>query len=1003
MIRFTIKRILKMTSLALVSTLVFSSGTINSLAKEMQNNNDTVHYYSAGLKEPTKEASEWFEENRVEVEKISPNRIGLERANRAREDRGFEALGSDEAAAINQDIISVNADAETKEYVSSEGIEELDETSLPDFVDNSALPYFPPIRDQGSIGSCAAFAVTYYQFTYMNAMTRGWDVRDNNDNSNKFSPKWTYNLTNGGKDGGSSFLDVYKVLSENGAATWGEFPYIGDTNRDKNYQEWCTDEKVWRNAMNYKMDKFGYVNVDDGTDTPVKSPDSNALNDVKKLLNNGYILTYGTTFETWQYKKTGDDLSTEKDDKFTGQTIVYAQGDNQVQGHIMTVVGYNDDIWVDINDNKIVDPAEKGAFKVANSWSRGWGNEGFAWLAYDSLNKVSAVSGAPEIPQRSTIWGSGNTAHWITVKSSTSEIIGEITLNHAKRNQIRIELGMEDTDGTNIRKVKPYFINTASVAECAFDGSQVPCDTTFIFDFKDLFKGENIEGVTKNWTIKVTDSKLDGNSAIIKSFKIINPSSGNSAICDKGNQTVDGGSVTLSVPFKLLHQDIEESQWRFKDYMPFSINYIQNTFVFDNKIYAFCQIPEKGTREFICYDPLSGQTDYVSKTVPSKFSFTSSIGYNNKIYSFADDNVNVYDFDKGDFSSKSLIPDKKNNSSIVELNGKIYVINGDDDEMIPNKSVNVYDPLTDKWSNAADTNIARAAAGAVSFNGSIYLFGGRDEMFERIKSIEKYDPANNKWTVISNYTPFSGAAKFAVINNRLYVFTHSGQNSVYEYIPNEDQWKELESIPEKYIAFGMASTNGKVYILGGILSGYSSVSNEDSHSRNILEFDPSRGETPTLHKVAGYIKPSFINGETASPLKKGFKVEIEGTSLWATTDNNGYFEISNVPESTAGYSLKISKINYLYRQVKNVQVLSDIQLSTLSSPIDICAGDISINGEQDNAINMYDIIQMAIRFNTTQGSALYSENCDFDMDGVINMRDVIIIAVNFNMCSSDYI
>jgi C1A family cysteine protease len=988
--------------------LVFSSSTINSAAKEIQQNKDTEPYHATGLKEPAKEDLAWFKENRIEVKKILPNRIGLERANMARAERGLEALRSDEAAAINQDIVPMNAEAKTEESASivraSESIEELDGTSLPDFVDNSTLPYFPPIRDQGTMGSCSAFAVTYYQFTYMNAMARGWDVRDNNDNSNKFSPKWTYNLSNGGKDEGSSNFEVYKVLSENGAATWEEFPYDGDRNRDKNYQEWCTDEKVWRNAMNYKIDKFGYVNVDDGTDTPVKSPDSNALNDVKRLLNNGYILTYSTTFETWKYKKTGDDLSTEKDDKFTGQTIVYAQGDNQAQGHHMTVVGYSDDIWVDINDNKIVEPAEKGAFKIANSWSKSWGNEGFAWLAYDSLNKVSAVSGAPEIPQRSTIWDSGNTAYWITVKPSNSEIIGEITLNHAKRNQIRIELGMEDTDGTNIRKVKPYFINLASVAECAFDGSQVPCDTTFIFDFKDLFKGENIEGVTKNWTIKVTDSKLDGNSAIIKSFKIINPSSDNSAICDQGNQTVDGGSVTLSVPFKLLHQDVEESQWRFKDYMPFSINYIQNTFVVDNKIYAFCQIPDKGTQGFICYDPLSRQTNYVSGAVPGVFSFMSSVSYNNKIYSFAYGNVNVYDFDTGNCTSKSIIPDEKMNSSIVELNGKIYVINGNNEEMAPDKGVKVYDPLTDKWSNAADTNVARAAANAVSFNGSIYLFGGRGEMSNRVKIIEKYDPANNKWTIIGNYTPFSTAAKFAVINNRLYVFTYGGQNSVYEYIPDVNQWIEQESIPEKYITFGMASTNGKAYILGGMLSGYSSISNEDSHSRNILEFDPSRGDTPNpaLHKVTGYIKPSFINGDTASPLKKGFKVEIEGTSLSATTDNNGYFEISNVPENTTGYSLKISKPNYLYREIKNIKVASDIQLSSLSSPIDIYPGDILINGVQDNAINICDIMEIAIRFNTISGNALYSENCDLNMDGAINIIDIMIVAANFNTHFTDY-
>ena len=34
----------------------------------------------------------------------------------------------------------------------------------------------------------------------------------------------------------------------------------------------------------------------------------------------------------------------------------------------MTIVGYDDDIWYDINEDGKVQEGEKGAFKVANSW-----------------------------------------------------------------------------------------------------------------------------------------------------------------------------------------------------------------------------------------------------------------------------------------------------------------------------------------------------------------------------------------------------------------------------------------------------------------------------------------------------------------------------------------------------------------------------------------------------------------------------------------------------------
>ena len=45
----------------------------------------------------------------------------------------------------------------------------------------------------------------------------------------------------------------------------------------------------------------------------------------------------------------------------------------------MTLVGYNDNIWVDINHDGKIQTGEKGAFKIANSWGADYegGNNGF--------------------------------------------------------------------------------------------------------------------------------------------------------------------------------------------------------------------------------------------------------------------------------------------------------------------------------------------------------------------------------------------------------------------------------------------------------------------------------------------------------------------------------------------------------------------------------------------------------------------------------------------------
>ena len=57
-------------------------------------------------------------------------------------------------------------------------------------------------------------------------------------------------------------------------------------------------------------------------------------------------------------------------------------------------------IWIDINHNDKVDDGEMGAFKIANSWGTEYGTNGFAWVAYDALNKRSCVEGVEHNPDR---------------------------------------------------------------------------------------------------------------------------------------------------------------------------------------------------------------------------------------------------------------------------------------------------------------------------------------------------------------------------------------------------------------------------------------------------------------------------------------------------------------------------------------------------------------------------------------------------------------------------
>jgi hypothetical protein len=139
------------------------------------------------------------------IDRVNLNRIGLERINKVRAQKGKAPLASDVVKPVGREVES-SIHAAGEPIVTSAPNETL-AGDLPVFVDNSTDPitglHFPPIRSQGSLGSCACWASTYYQLSYMTALQRNLDIRNNEDNTNKYSPKWSYNLLNNGANSGT--------------------------------------------------------------------------------------------------------------------------------------------------------------------------------------------------------------------------------------------------------------------------------------------------------------------------------------------------------------------------------------------------------------------------------------------------------------------------------------------------------------------------------------------------------------------------------------------------------------------------------------------------------------------------------------------------------------------------------------------------------------------------------------------------------------------------------
>lgn len=152
------------------------------------------------------------------------------------------------------------------------------------------------------------------------------------------------------------------------------------------------------------------------------------------------------------------------------------------------------------------------------------------------------------------------------------------------------------------------------------------------------------------------------------------------------------------------------------------------------------------------------------------------------------------------------------------------------------------------------------------------------------------------------------------------------------------------------------------------------------------------------YTVSGYVTPDFAyNPLATSKLLSGFKVELSGTQLSASSDSTGYFEIKDVPELKAGYTVKITKIGYLAREAKNVPVTGNLQISAKASPVRMWAGDMNADG----AVNISDVMLLASAFNTNEGNPKYEENYDLNGDTAVNISDIMIVVLRFNKSIAD--
>lgn len=467
------------------------------------------------------------------IKKVKPNALGLKRVNEERKKRGQsslpESISTKWSKETEVDPIS-DVEAEKVGALSSEIPQEDFGGVMPSAIDNSTLPSFPTIGNQ-ILGSCAAWAMGYYQHSHNNGLVMGWVNNTTTDNSHKCSTKFVYNMINDGVDGGAYFADSLAMLQKHGCVPWNLWP------EDSNYREWNTNQDHLKIALSRRNQAAQYIT---SVDTAA------GLEQVKQLLANGYVLTYGTYITSWTYTTIKADPSQTSNPLAGQQVMRYMNG--TVDGHGMTIVGYDDNAWVDINNNNVVDSGEKGVLKIANSFGTSWKNKGYVFLAYDALKAVSAVSGGPS-SGRVAAFMSNRVYHQVPRSANGVEYkpkyIAKFTMNHARRNQLSVKFGHSTTSGTSATSTFTPFALYNKGGAYAFNGTTTAVTSTFLMDISDLpFNSSD------NKVYLTMSDNTSGYPATLSSFEVMDTvNSTQSAASIPTPVTADASTKTVSMNY----------------------------------------------------------------------------------------------------------------------------------------------------------------------------------------------------------------------------------------------------------------------------------------------------------------------------------------------------------------------------------------------------------------------------------------------------------------------
>ena len=249
----------------------------------------------------------------------------------------------------------------------------------PDHVNNAENAYFPPVFNQDG-GSCGSASRIGYMFTYEINAFRGADA---SKPENIYPTHFTWLLTNShsGKEGMAMANGVPNSIVY-GGPTYSRL--FGNQDCADSDFGWMQGYDKWYSAMFNRISRNSF--------SPYALDTEKGREFVKNWLWNhqgdpdfkaGGICGIGVASACKPAPIADDPQGINAAIGVVGQKYVTRWGDGV--DHALTIVGYDDRIVFDLDDNgKFGEPDkdERGAWIIVNSWGNGWANRGFIYCPY---------------------------------------------------------------------------------------------------------------------------------------------------------------------------------------------------------------------------------------------------------------------------------------------------------------------------------------------------------------------------------------------------------------------------------------------------------------------------------------------------------------------------------------------------------------------------------------------------------------------------------------------